>query len=248
MQTLIANFYVITFYSFLLKKSFYTLLFLFLPVLTVTGQTNGHERFVQVSGIITDELRRPVQGVTVISRKLHRGAVSENSGIYSITSTRGDTIFFRALGYKRYHTIIPESYENRHCMVDIVLEIDTIQISEVTIFPWRSYNDFIADITKEHPADPIIENMNDNLASIYVAIANETGVRVTPEAGYRYAMEQNFSAMSTRNQFPVNNLLNPFAWSKFISEVKKGLFKNKSYIRPSPAKPIKKKKNKIKEQ
>jgi hypothetical protein len=199
---------------------------------------------VQLSGIITDELYRPVPGVVVISKKLHRGTISERSGIYSITTSPGDTVFFRALGFKRYHTIIPESYEERHYMVDIVLEIDTIPIDEVTILPWRNYNEFIKDMTKEMPVDPIIENMNENLASIYVAVSNQTGVRISPEAGYRYAMEQNFSNMATRNQYPVNNLLNPFAWTKFLSEVRKGLLKNHTFTKPQPAKPLKKKKTK----
>jgi len=193
-----------------------------------------------VSGIITDESYWPVPGVAVISKKLHRGSISERSGIYSITSIPGDTIFFRALGFKRYHTIIPVSYEERHCKVDIVLEIDTIQIEEITILPWNSYNEFIKDMTKERSVDPIIENMNDNLASIYVAVANQTGVKVSPEAGYRYAMEQNFNAMSTRNQYPVNNLLNPFAWAKFINGVKHGLFKNQKFNKPVNAKVRKK--------
>ena len=70
--------------------------------------------------------------------------------------------------------------------------------------------------------------MNDNLASIYVAVANQTGARISSATGYRYAMEQNFSAMSTRNQMPVNNLLNPFAWAKFFKEVRNGLLKNQN--------------------
>lgn len=208
----------------------------------LNGQTNERERFVQVSGIITDESYKPVPGVAVISKKLRRGNISERSGIYSITSIPGDTIFFRALGFKRYHTIIPLSYEERHCKVDIVLEIDTIPIEEITILPWKSYNDFIKDITKEKPVDPIIQNMNDNIASIYVAMANQTGVRISPEAGYRYAMEQNFSAMATKNQYPVNNLLNPFAWAKFINGIKNGLFKNQKFNKPVNAKVRKKKK------
>lgn len=210
------------------------------------SQTVAPDRYVQVSGIITDESDRAVPGVAVISRKLRRGAVSEWSGIYSITSLPGDTIFFRALGFKRYHTIIPESFEARHCMVDIVLETDTISIPEVTILPWKSYNEFITDITREKPVDPLIENMNDNIASIYVAIANDVGVKVSPEAGYKYAMEQNFNAMSTNNQAPINNLLNPFAWAKFINGVKHGLFKNQKFDKPTEAKVRKKKKTKNK--
>ena len=193
-----------------------------------------------MSGIIIDEVYRPVPGVAVISKKLKKGAVSERSGIYSITSTPGDTIFFRAVGFKRYHTIIPETFEERHCEVDITLDVDTIQIKEVNILPWKNYSEFIKDITKERPADPLIENMNDNIASIYVAITNQSNVKISPEAGYRYAMEQNFSAMATRGQYPINNLLNPFAWSKFISSIKNGLFKNQKFNKPINAKVRKK--------
>ena len=217
---------------------------LFLAFLTVRGQTTERQTYIQVSGLIVDEAYRPVPGVAVISKKLKRGTVSERSGIYSIPSTRGDTIFFRALGFKRYHTIIPESFEGRQCNVDIILDIDTITIQEVTILPWKTYNDFLKDMTREKPVDPIIENMNDNLASIYVAMSNQVGVRVTPEAGYRYAMNQNFNAMATHQQYPVNNLLNPFAWAKFVDGIKHGLFKNQKFNKPTEAKVRKKSKNK----
>lgn len=224
-----------------MKRYYYTAILIILLPVTLNSQINGIERFIQLSGIITDDLFRPVAGVAVVSRKLNRITASERSGIYSITTLPGDTIFFRAMGFKRYHTIIPETYSERHCMVDIVLETDTISIAEVTILPWKNYNEFLKDMTKERPVDPIIENMNENIASIYVAISNQTGVGITPEAGFRYAMEQNFSSMATRNQYPVNNLLNPFAWSKFISEMRNGLLRNHSFKKPVPAKVIKKK-------
>lgn len=227
-----------------MKRFFHTAVLLILLVLFTGERIIAQERFIQLSGIITDEANRPVPGVAIISKKLQRGAVSERSGIYSITTAPGDTVFYRALGYKRYHTFIPPSYSDRRCMVDIILEPDTISIAEVTIMPWRNYDEFIKDMIKEKPVDPIIENMNENLASIYVAITNQSNLTVSPEAGYRYAMEQNFSTMSTKNQFPVNNLLNPFAWSKFINEVKRGLLKNHSFTKPQQAKVIKKKKQK----
>lgn len=223
-----------------MNKVYYTMLLFALSVSAVPGQTIEKEKYVQVSGIITDEYYKPVPGVAVVSKKLRKGAISERSGIYSITSIPGDTIFFRALGFKRYHTIIPETFEERHCEVDMTLEVDTIQIKEVNIMPWKNYSDFIKDVTKVRPVDPIIENMNDNIASIYVALANQSNVKVSPEAGYRYFMEQNFGAMATRGQYPINNLLNPFAWSKFISGIKNGLFKNQKFNKPVNAKVRKK--------
>lgn len=221
-----------------MNRSLITIAILILSVSAISGQ--AIEKYVQVSGIITDESYRPVAGVTVVSKKLKRGTISEKSGIYSITSTPGDTIFFRALGFKRYHTIIPANFQERHCEVDIALDVDTILIKEVNVLPWKNYGEFIKDITKEKPVDPMIENMNDNIASIYVAIANQSNYKITPEAGYKYAMEQNFGAMATRGQYPINNLLNPFAWSKFIHGIKNGLFKNQKFTKPEKAKVRKK--------
>jgi hypothetical protein len=224
-----------------LNKFLYTAIILFLPLIPLKSQTNEYERFVQLSGIITDRTHRPVQGVAVISKKLHRAAISENTGIYSITSTPGDTVYFRAIGFKRYHTVIPENYQAKHCMADIMLETDTIMISEVKILPWKTYSEFIAEMTKEKPVDPKIVYMNENLASIYVAITNDIGVGITPEAGFKYATEQNFVAMTNRNMMPYNNLFNPMAWVKFIDGVKHGLLRNKTYNKPEPAKVVKKK-------
>jgi len=227
-----------------LDRFTYKIIISLLLTLLLSSQTRGQERFVQVSGIITDVTDNPVSGVAVISKKLRRGTISEITGIFSITSIPGDTIFFRALGFKRYHTIVPLDYNKKHCMVDIVLELDTIPIEEVTILPWKTYNEFIQDMVRERPVDQTIENMNENLASIYVAVSNQTGVSISPEAGFRYAMEQNFNAMATRYQYPINNLLNPFAWTKFIEGLKNGLLKNKSNKKTKPAKPVKKKKKK----
>lgn len=229
-----------------LNRSLYTIILILLSFQVLRGQETGADRYIQVSGIISDEANRLVGGVAIISKKLKRGTVSENSGIYSITSMPGDTIFFRALGYKRYHTIVPVNYGGIYANVDIRLEFDTVRIEGVNILPWKTYSEFIRDVTREKPVDPIVQNMNDNLASIYVALQNEIGLQVTPEAGYKYVMEQNFSALTTKNQYPVNNLLNPWAWSKFIRGVKNGLLKNQKFERPEQPKVRKKIKSKEK--
>ncbi|MBK7134653.1 MAG: carboxypeptidase regulatory-like domain-containing protein [Bacteroidales bacterium] len=210
-----------------MNKALYTLILLVLTISALNGQD-----YIQVSGIISDEANRLVSGAAIISKKLKKGTVSEGYGIYSITSTPGDTIFFRALGYKRYHTIIPPDYGGRYANVDIRLEFDTVRIEGVNILPWRTYSEFIRDITQDKPLDPIIENMNDNLASIYVALQNDLGLKISPEAGYHYVVQQDFNAHATKNQFPVNNLMNPWAWSRFIKGVKNGLFKNQKLKNP----------------
>ena len=48
-----------------------------------------------------------------------------------------------------------------------------------------------------------------------------------------------------KNQYPVNNLLNPFAWAKFVDGIKHGLFKNQKFNKPTEAK-VRKKNQKTK--
>ena len=83
-----------------MNKFFYTTVLFIIAISASYGQTIESEKYVQVSGIITDKSDRPVPGVAVVSKKLKKGTLSERTGIYSITSTPGDTIFFRALGFK----------------------------------------------------------------------------------------------------------------------------------------------------
>lgn len=225
-------------------RSLYTFVLFLLPLCLLTGQNKETERFFQVSGIITDEENNTLPNVGVISLKLRRGTLSEKTGIFSITSTPGDTIFFRALGFKKKLVILPQDFEGRHFNLDIALSIDTIHIENVTVLPWKSYSDFIKDMSTPSPLEPEIENMNRNIASIAEAVANTKGVRITPEAGYRYAMEQNFRMSATRNQYPVNNLLNPFAWAKFINGLKNGLLKNQQTDKSARIKAKKQKKKK----
>jgi hypothetical protein len=227
-----------------LTRSFYTIFLLLLPLCITTGQNQEPERFFQVSGIITDEGNQVLPNVGVVSLKLRRGTLSERTGIYSITSTPGDTIFFRALGFKKKLIILPRDFEGRHFSLDVTLTLDTIPIENVVVVPWKTYSDFIKDMSEPTPVNPEIENMNKNLASIAEAVSNTRGVKITPEAGYRYAMQQNFNMTATRNQYPVNNLLNPFAWAKFISGLKNGLFKNQPTDRPAKVKVKKQKKKK----
>jgi hypothetical protein len=215
-----------------------------LPFCITTGQNQEPERFFQVSGIITDEGNQVLPNVGVVSLKLRRGTLSERTGIYSITSTPGDTIFFRALGFKKRLIILPRDFEGRHFSLDVTLTLDTIPIENVVVVPWKTYSDFIKDMSEPTPINPEIENMNKNLASIAEAVSNTRGVKITPEAGYRYAMQQNFNMTATRNQYPVNNLLNPFAWAKFISGLKNGLLKNQPTDKPARVKVKKHKKKK----
>lgn len=210
-----------------MNRILFIVFILLLPLTLINGQVNERSRLIQVSGIITDDENNPVPHVSLISRKLRRGTISELTGIYSVISLPGDTIYLSALGYKRMEFYLPDKIDGQQINKDIVLTTDTIKIDGVVILPWKTYEEFIRDVLAHQPVmKPEIKNMYDNLALIQNTIANSANYQVSPEAGYRYAMQQNANALYTRGQYPANNLLNPFAWAKFFSEVKRGLLKN----------------------
>jgi hypothetical protein len=203
-----------------------------LPLIAVRGQGYSNDRIIQVTGIISDEEMNPVPGVSIISQKLKRGSISELSGIYNIISVPGDTLWFGALGYKRTSLVIPTDFGSKQYTGDIKLLNDTIPIKEVFIFPWRTYDEFKRAVLAEKRIDQATINMYNNLAAIQNSILNTPNYAVSPEAGFALAMQQNANALYSKGQSPVNNLFNPFAWAKFFSGIKNGIFKNQTFNKP----------------
>lgn len=120
---------------------------------------------------------------------------------------------------------------------------DTIQIGEVLVLPWKTYSEFKRAVLENKPADPLMDNLAYNLAMVQQQIWSD----MTPTAGeaYRFTMQQMSDNLYTRGQLPANNLLNPFAWQKFVKGVKEGMLKNEpsKVSKPKKVKSRKKKKS-----
>lgn len=182
------------------------------------------KRFIQIDGLTADENGYIVPDVSIYSKHLRRGAASDRRGIFSIISIPGDTVFFSAIGYKSTILTVPESVSGTHFITDVLMVTDTILIGEVLVLPWKTYSEFKRAVLENKPVDPLLENMEYNLALVEQQIWSD--MRATPGESYRYVMQQMSDNLYTRGQLPANNLLNPFAWQKFAQEVKKGLLKN----------------------
>lgn len=191
------------------------------PLLSAQDEEQG---YIQIDGLTADEEGFIVPGVSIYSSHLNRGAASDHRGIFSIISIPGDTIFFSAVGYKSTLLTVPFSISGNHFITDVMMVTDTIMIGEVLVLPWKTYSEFKRAVLEDKPVDPLVENMEFNLALVEQQIWSD--MRATPGQAYRYTMQKMSDNLYTRGQTPVNNLLNPFAWTKFIKEVKEGLLKN----------------------
>ncbi|MCD4769320.1 MAG: carboxypeptidase-like regulatory domain-containing protein [Bacteroidales bacterium] len=190
------------------------------------GQNKKPVRYVQVDGIVIDESGSSIRYVNIISKMIRRGTETDQNGMFSLISAPGDTILFTSVGYKPGYIIIPGIINGPAYSIDIEMQTDTIYVGSVLVLPWKTYEEFKrAVIEFNPPEEELLKNMEANLAIIERQIY--TNLKITPEAGYRYAMQQEAERIITTNQTPVNNLINPFAWAKFIDGLKNGLLKNK---------------------
>lgn len=192
--------------------------------LNLKGQILTPQKYIQVDGIVYDEQGNPLSNISIMSVTIRKGATSKQSGIYSLISVPGDSVVFTAMGFRRTVLSIPPDFEGTRYLKDVFLEYDTISIHDVLVLPWGTYAEFKKAVVEADFHNYEVENMTENLILIQKQIIENTGL--SPEAAYRHIARQYTNASYTRNQFPENNLLNPFAWSKFIQGLKQGLLKN----------------------
>ncbi len=214
-----------------MRRSLFIILIILFSALNLYSQEtelpeNRNQEYVQVDGIVYDEDGMPIRYVNIISRNLRNGTDSDDNGIFSLISTPGDTLLFTAIGFKPGVFIMPEAVNYPRYSIDIEMLMDTIFIGSVLVLPWKTYGEFInAVIDYVPPEAEKARIMEKNLANIERQIYEN--MRTSPEMGYRYAMANETNRVFTANQTPINNIINPFAWAKFIDGLKNGLLKNK---------------------
>jgi len=197
-----------------------------LSFVSLFAQENERRIYIQVDGVVYDNEGTAVRYVNIISRILKSGTETDENGIFSLISTPGDTLLFTTIGYKPGIFVLPDDLTYPRYSIDVEMQMDTINIGSVLVLPWKTYGEFVqAVIEYTPPQEQLLLNMEANLAIIERQIYND--MKVSPDMGYRYAMAQETERVITANQTPINNLISPFAWAKFIDGIKNGLLKNK---------------------
>jgi len=200
-------------------------IFIFICILpeNARAQSDRTRNLVQLSGVARNELLEPLPFVNVGIKSKRRGTMSDDKGLYSIAAEKNDTVVFVSLGYKKTGFIIPDSLTTHFLSTDIILFADTVRLKTVRIYPWKTYEEFkLAFMSYKLPTNDF-ERAQKNLEIIQRQIL----ASISPDAkiAYQNSMMQNFNRMATRGQTPVNNLLNPFSWAKFIKQLRDGKLK-----------------------
>ena len=217
-------FYLGYFYHFwTLKKNLFILFFLSVVILPIYSQRD--EKLIQFSGVVRNEYLQPMQFVHILILNKSRGTISDTRGVFSFVVEAQDTILFSAVGYKKTGVVIPDTLLSFNYPMDVVMVADTIEIREVIILPWKTYQEFKqAFITLELPDDDL-ERAFHNLAMIHAQIHNPDAPP-DPDVNYQYHLREQFNARYSLGQTPYYTIFDPMRWAEFFKYLKEGRFRN----------------------
>lgn len=178
--------------------------------------------YVHFSGVIisTDSLDL-ISYASLVDKTTRTGTMADQSGYFNFIAKPGDTILFSAFGFKSNSYIIPDTLTQPRYSIIHLMVPETLIFPEVEVFPWPSKEQFAKAFVEMDPYDGQIRRLSHKLSGEEL---NETAsrLRVDPDESYKWDFYQRQTAIYTHGMFPVDNLLNPFAWSKFIDAWKSG--------------------------
>jgi hypothetical protein len=209
-----------------MKYSLAFFFLLFILAVSVTAQERTQEkRLIQLNGRVINEMNEPLPFSNILIMNSYRGTITNNSGRYTLVVEPGDTVLFSAAGYKRKYLRMPVTVSTPFIQLDVVLEVDTLIIEAVEIYPWKSYEEFKeAFVNLKLPTDDM-ERARRNIALLRTQII----IDQDPDgyANFKNIMEQQYRETYSQNMYPSWQILNPFAWAKFFEALKRGDFKSK---------------------
>lgn len=203
----------------------FTALLLGSSVLAQPTTTKMHD-LVQFSGVVVTDSLAPVPFTHILVKNTYRGTMSDVYGYFSFVAQEGDTILFSAVGFQRSQYVIPDSLaEDKYSMIH-VMSRDTVQLQEMTVYPWPSREQFRdAFLNLRLPADDYqLAMRNMSPAELMQRMEN-----LPPDAyaSFQYQMQLDHTRLYYAGGTPTVNLFNPIAWAQFLQAWQNGAYKKK---------------------
>jgi hypothetical protein len=190
-----------------------------------SSHAQADEKLIQLSGVVRNVYLQPLQFVHILILNQRRGTISDTRGMFSFVVQPHDTIIFSAVGFKRTGLIIPDTLRSYHYPVDVIMKEDTIEIREVIILPWKTYQEFKQAFVSLELPDDDLERAFHNLAMIHSQIHNPEAPP-DPDVNYQYHLREQYNATYSKGQYPYYTIFDPMRWAQFFKYLQEGKFKN----------------------
>lgn len=197
----------------------------------VAGQGQAQSISFPLTGYVIDkETEKPLVGTTVLIPAAKVGTVTDTDGRFQINVMPGDTLYLSHIGYERSFYVVPPNKKEPYT-VRLALDVEVFELEAVEIFPYGTELQFKEAFLSMELEDERTKLLKENLRASFVARAAYQ-MELDGSLNYRNYMNQQIYQLHNQTFLPSLSLLNPFAWSRFIKDVKEGKYKKermKSY-------------------
>ncbi|NGF76437.1 carboxypeptidase-like regulatory domain-containing protein [Fluviicola sp. SGL-29] len=197
----------------------------FMAPIASAQESKDSVKLIQFSGIVISESDlNPLPYTTIFDKTAGRGVMADYYGYFSLVTQPNDTLYFSFYGYKTSTFIVPDTLTDNLYSILHTMYKDTINLPEFTVYPWPSKEEFARAFVEMNPTDDAIKRAQRELSGESLAFV-AARVKTDASLAHSYAENQMYTQIYTRGQMPGNNILNPYAWSKLISDWKQGKLK-----------------------
>jgi CarboxypepD_reg-like domain len=200
--------------------------------------SQGERKYITFSGYVIDsKTQEPLPGAYIHIINAGKATIANSKGFFTANVFPGDSIVFSFISFRKQFHIIPLKAEQSYTAV-IGLQLDAKMLKEVKVYPYRTEEEFkealiAMKIPDEREREVLAQTFNaDNLRALSLTQGLGAG------GNFRYAMDQQFKQYTNQGNVTVNPLFNPFAWASFISGIKKGAFKDKTWKNAASQAPV----------
>ncbi len=207
-----------------MKTQHFNIWLVSLFALLASGISFGQEKqeLVQFSGVVVsiDSLER-IPYASIMDKTTGTGTMTDYYGYFSLTTKPGDTLVFSSFGFLSDSYIIPDTLTEKSYSIIHVMIPDTLLLPQVDIYPWPSKEEFARAFVEMDAYDANFRQFKRSLSGEQI---NETarGLQQDARSAYSIEAQQRQTIIYTQNYIPVNNLLNPISWAKFVNAWKRG--------------------------
>lgn len=186
------------------------------------------KKIVQVKGVVTNQRNELLPYVFVYDKLGQKGYLSNEQGEFNIFVERGTELVFSYLGHKRQSYPIPLVGQNPILFLKIKLTSDTILLKEITIFPWKTYQQFLQAVlnTVIPDDDAARAERNFELLKAQMYLTELDDRFQSPSISYKVSMNQMSSNLYWKGQTQPLQIFNIMAWQEFVRYLREGKFKN----------------------
>ncbi len=195
--------------------------------INLKAQNLRDTNLVQFSGVVMtsdNDTLIPLPFVNIQVMGTPRGTYSDFDGFFSVVASKGDTIAFSAVGFKRIDYVIPDTLHTDRYTIYQLLPKDTLLLPETVVYPWPSREhfrlEFLALNTDTQLDKNIVESLSkENVNRMLVLMPVDAS-----EIAKAYFKEQQ-KRLYYAGQVP--SPIDPMAWIRFFKAWRAGKFKKK---------------------